>query len=155
MGREIRRVPAGWEHPRNGRGHYIPLFDESYGDALRDYESRRTEWDNGEGERVAKEYDCHSFEDWEGSPPDRDYYREEWTDEEATHYQVYENVSEGTPTSPVFANLQELEDWLVEQGYSRTAARRFCEQGYVLSMMIHFGESDTEIKTGIDMLDAD
>lgn len=27
MGREVRMVPANWEHPRNGRGDYEPLFD--------------------------------------------------------------------------------------------------------------------------------
>jgi len=26
MGREIRKVPATWEHPRDCRGYYIPLM---------------------------------------------------------------------------------------------------------------------------------
>lgn len=27
MGREVRRVPAEWQHPKDERGRYIPLFD--------------------------------------------------------------------------------------------------------------------------------
>jgi len=26
--REVRRVPAGWEHPRDGRGRFTPLLPE-------------------------------------------------------------------------------------------------------------------------------
>lgn len=26
MGREVRRVPAHWQHPKDGRGRYIPLL---------------------------------------------------------------------------------------------------------------------------------
>ena len=27
MGREVRRVPANWEHPRDNKGNYLPLFE--------------------------------------------------------------------------------------------------------------------------------
>lgn len=30
MGREVRRVPENWEHPRNEKGDYIPLFYRSF-----------------------------------------------------------------------------------------------------------------------------
>ena len=33
-----------------------------------------------------------------------------------THFQLYENVSDGTPTSPIFATLEELVDWLRAEG---------------------------------------
>jgi len=26
MGREIRKVPSNWQHPKDTKGHYIPLF---------------------------------------------------------------------------------------------------------------------------------
>ena len=26
MGREIRRVPANWQHPKDGHGDYIPMY---------------------------------------------------------------------------------------------------------------------------------
>ena len=28
MGREVRKVPGDWQHPKDEKGHYIPLFDE-------------------------------------------------------------------------------------------------------------------------------
>ena len=37
MGREIRRVPKGWEHPRDEGGKYIPMFDQSYDDAAKEW----------------------------------------------------------------------------------------------------------------------
>ncbi len=27
MGREVRKVPSSWEHPKNRKGSFIPLFD--------------------------------------------------------------------------------------------------------------------------------
>lgn len=27
MGREVRRVPANWQHPKNVEGHYVPLLE--------------------------------------------------------------------------------------------------------------------------------
>ena len=27
MGREVRRVPKDWKHPRNEHGHFVPLFE--------------------------------------------------------------------------------------------------------------------------------
>jgi len=30
MGREIRRVSEGWEHPKDARGNYQPLYDEDF-----------------------------------------------------------------------------------------------------------------------------
>lgn len=29
MGREIRRVPANWQHPRNDKGHCVPMWAAS------------------------------------------------------------------------------------------------------------------------------
>lgn len=41
------------------------------------------------------------------------YRQRDWSPEEATAYQVYETVSEGTPISPVFKTEEELVQWLV------------------------------------------
>lgn len=27
MGRELRRVPANWKHPKDGNGRYIPMYN--------------------------------------------------------------------------------------------------------------------------------
>jgi hypothetical protein len=50
-------------------------------------------------------------------------------------WQVWETVSEGSPISPVFASSQELEKWLVGQGYSAEAAHGFSKTGWTMSMM--------------------
>ena len=106
MGREIRRVPPGWEHPKMKNGDYQPVRDEEYGDALLDWDSRRPNPDNGD-----------ALLEWSESKPDPKYYRQQrWTSEEATAYQVYETITEGTPVSPVCPTINDLIKYLVEDG---------------------------------------
>lgn len=106
-------------------------------------------------EITEKHYKGHPFFwQYEGDPPDPKYYRPKWTDEERTHYQVYETVSEGTPMSPVFATKEELIEWLVNDGgddgpHSRQAAERFVEGAWAPSMIIGPGG----MKSGINALD--
>ena len=139
MGREVRRVPANWEHPRNERGQYKSLYDEDFETAARAWLDDAIAWDNGTHEDLVKEPELKQkypfFWQWAVSPPDADYYRPRWTEEEATHYQVYETVSEGTPVSPVFATLDEMVHWLIGQGYSEHAAREFAKSGWAPTMM--------------------
>lgn len=59
-----------------------------------------------------------TFAEWEGEPPDPAYYRPEWPDEERTHWQMYEDTSEGTPISPVFATPEECARWCADHGVS-------------------------------------
>ena len=115
MGREIRRVPQGWEHPKDARGHYIGLLDMTYKQAL-------VNW---------REDGAH-----EDDKPEPEWYRPDF-DAEPTHYQIYETVSEGTPVSPVFANLEELQAWLIETGHTPTAAARFAESGWAPSFIMN------------------
>jgi hypothetical protein len=106
MGREVRRVPSGWEHPKDASGTYTPL-------------------------------DC---------PP--------WTAEDATHFQLYETVTEGTPLSPVFATTAELVEHLVTHGdgwdrpVSRAAAEAFVRTGWVPSMVFVPGRG---VVTGVEV----
>ncbi|MDQ0025314.1 hypothetical protein J2X90_003131 [Variovorax paradoxus] len=59
-----------------------------------------------------------------------------YTDEALkTAYQVYENVSEGSPVSPIFSTADELRDWLVAQGFSREQALEFCAVGHIPSFV--------------------
>jgi hypothetical protein len=53
-----------------------------------------------------------------------------------TAYQLYENVSEGTPVSPVFASLEALWQWLVEQGWSQQAAQSLVADGHAPSFAL-------------------
>lgn len=172
MGREIRLVPAGWEHPRqecphspwaggcseaksnNGRC-YRPLHDRDFAVKAREWLDNAIAWDNGVHPDAAKYKADHPFFWlWDGGPPDEEHYRPKWTDEERTHYQIYETVSKGTPVSPVFATKAELVEWLVTDGghdgpHSRRAAEQFIDSGWALSMVLSGGV----IKMGVDTFD--
>jgi len=132
MSREIRRVPPDWEHPRDALGRYKPLIDRDYETALQEWWEGRQKWQRN------PESDC-TWEEWEGSAPNPDYHRPAWSAEEATCFQVYENVSEGTPTSPVFATERELLAWLLSEGFSEHAAVKFVEHKWAPSMVINVG----------------
>jgi hypothetical protein len=207
MGREIRRVPAGWEHPQSKQPYgwdYNPMYNESYREHLEDWwknyqmfelgtypqddlytEKRkkmyRTRFEPGahdlvpakviaykraleawfegfltsdrEGEfwnRIgtppqpeefglddnSAEADGFEYWNWSAAPDSNpQYYRPYWKPEEMTHYQIYQTVSEGTPTSPVFTTLAEMEMWLVSEGYSPAAAKGFIQDEYCFSAM--------------------
>ena len=92
-------------------------------------------------------------DDCEPPRPDPKHYREEWT-EEPTHYQIYENVSEGTPTSPVFETQKQMVEWLIGQGHSTKAANKFAELGHAFSMTMYTGTDGVRrLAQGIDTLD--
>lgn len=122
MGRVIRRVPPNWEHPkedRYGRIDYRPMFDESYEDAIAEWIENHRLWEEGkhphqeDAETRAK---YRYYAEWAGNPPSVDSYRPKWVDGEATWYQVYETVSEGTPVTPPFATQDELIAYLATYG---------------------------------------
>ena len=140
MGREIRRVPLGWQHPKDYRGHYKPINDQPWREAMRNWlDDYGDEWETWTDE-----------EDIE-SPPQPEYYRPEWS-EEPTAYQVYETVSEGTPTSPVFATQDNLRAWLLEQGHSEKAADAFIAGGWAPSFVVNM--SVGIMVEGINALDS-
>jgi len=103
MGREVRMVPANWEHPKNDRGNYEPLYD-NYPQAV---------------ERFAKDIEkmglAQALEENDGGPRYSNYMHPEG---ERTHYMMYEDTSEGTPISPAFATAEELAQWLADTGAS-------------------------------------
>lgn len=153
MGREIRRVPEGWEHPKKPvptgnfmsgpivyEERYLPMHDEDYESVANKWIEETILWSKGE-HPDQKEFEGSSkyqfYWEWADNPPEPDVYRPKWTDEECTHYQMYETVTEGTPVSPVFATLEELEKWLVnDYGYSEEAAKAFVGTGWALSFMV-------------------
>ncbi len=152
MGREVRRVPPDWKHPKDGWGRYEPMHDQGYREALGKWEVEREQWEKGfrkgwkmygEPEWVPREGDqlTMSFEDWHGERPDPRDYRPDWPEETRTHYQMYETCSEGTPISPIFATPEELAHWLADSGASAFAGMtatyeqwlRVCRGGYAPS----------------------
>ena len=110
MGRELRKVPKNWQHPRDRDGEYIPLLKaEFYHVNLKDWKEEKEQWDkgfeddyNGGWVPKGKEYDGVTYEELFGDMPDKKDYMPEWKEDELTHIQLYETTSEGTPESPVF-----------------------------------------------------
>lgn len=135
MGRELRRVPPGWEHPRDGDGQYIPLHDQSYEAALADWHYANRLWEEGrhpDQAKYAEAQECASYEDWADPPPSPEYYRQRsWTEDEATCWQVYENITEGTPVSPVLPTLDDVRNWLLQDGYTPAAAEALLTTCYL------------------------
>lgn len=161
-------VPKDWEHPKyseddvqynpNRKDQFKPLYDEDYETASENWMLDFELWRQGKHESQPCEY-CKYF--WEySSPPSEDSYRSrKWTPEEATCYQVYETVTEGTPVTPVFETQEALIEYLVEHGdfwgqkrreggYSRTAAESFVKSGSVPSMIIAGGKIYSGIECG-------
>lgn len=173
MGREIRRVPPNWEHPRwteeDARrceliGQLRPCDDIDYPTACAKWKEQFAEWENKGPIRRMKDGTLWKGEFWESYPtPDEDTCRPVFT-EEPTWWQVYETVSEGTPISPAFATKEELIEYLVENGDewaqrrgtsppSRAAVEAFVEGGWAPSMLVNTERG--VIAEGIDAMDPD
>jgi len=130
MGREIRRVPPNWEHPRGERRgdiDYLPKREEEYHAAARKWIADCIAWNNG----THPSQPCESyiyFWEYDGGPPDEEYCLPyDPTDKDlCTWWQCYETVSEGCPVSPPFATAEELIDYLATKGdfWEQNRARR-------------------------------
>ena len=86
MGREVRKVPASWQHPASPEGWPVPL-------------------------------------DADDMP--------QWTETEATHFQMHENVTEGTPISPVMDSPEGLAQWLADNKASAFAGHPASYQAWL------------------------
>ena len=173
MGRELRLVPPNWEHPRKGRnpeygreGDYQPMFDENIDDAMNSWLENFDRIRSGELTDLERKYYPNGLQDWlqdEGMPPDPAYYRP-YTDEEATWFQIYQTVSEGTPVTPPFETEKELVDYLVTKGdfwqqkrwqdgntfmqpnppgYSKEAAEHLVGGGYAPTFVVSGGNVES------------
>ncbi len=166
MGREIRKVPPNWQHPRYTDdnaprqhliGKFMALFDEAFDDAAREWLDNCIKWDRGEDENCAEHKADHPFYwMWDDNPPDANYYRPAFT-EKPTWFQMYETVSEGTPCTPPFETKAELVDWLVEKGenhdteyekrFTRSQAEAFVDQGWAPSFVM---TTEHGIQSGVE-----
>jgi hypothetical protein len=106
MGREVRKVPANWEHPKNEFGNFRPLWPGGY-------EAKAADW-----LELANKEGIQAAIDEFGRAPDKEDYMPDWPDSERTHYMMYEDTSEGTPISPAFPTPEELARWLADTGAS-------------------------------------
>lgn len=143
MGRELRKVPANWNHPKTmrrwGEVGYQPMYDRRFEDAFGDYEAERLAWERGERpsyyDPPAPGEPEPTFAEYSGDPPDPAYYRP-YSDSEATWFQVYETVSEGTPVTPPFATKEELVEYLCTYGdfWDQSRRRKQAETGILCPM---------------------
>lgn len=172
MGREIRRVPPDWKHPIRECPHYPkctqpyknngrcfqPLHDQSFVSAAAEWKKEYSDWENGKHPSKSDFQNCEFWE-YHGDPPDRAYYRDrDWTEEEASCFQLYSTVSEGTPMSPVCATKDELFKYLTTHGdywdstpWKEDAAKRMIESGWAPSMIVTRSEKSFTIQTPRDM----
>ena len=129
MGREVRRVPADWQHPkqqvpdyRTGRmvESYKPLYPgDRYQPRVDEWDDECAKWKRGKHpDQQDKEDRPECYEQWAGQRPHRDDYMPNWPAEQRTHLMMYEDTSEGTPISPAFATPEELARWLADNGAS-------------------------------------
>lgn len=131
MGREVRMVPPGWQHPKDENGKYIPLLRGGFAEADSDWNEGYAAWQRGEVENYGdgpkwKPKDAGAgasarYTDYAGPRPSPDDYMPEWSKGEATMLVMYEDTSEGTPISPAFSTPEELARWLTDNGASAFA----------------------------------
>lgn len=151
MGREIRRVPQNWEHPtqrcehspwRGGCDYAKRHGGKCLKPLMQGYADTKAEFEKMQAEKGLQE-----ALDYFGQAPDADDYVPDWTEEEATWFQVYETVSEGTPVTPPFQTREALVEYLTTQKdfwgdgpVSRKAAEAFVmDDGWVPSLMVENG----------------
>lgn len=172
MGREIRRVPPNWIHPKNDYCRhrptcdpvcYKPLYGRYYQEVAREWLDGCIAWNNGTHEelistpRLQKEYPY--YWEWHGRSPDPDDYVP-YKKNQATWFQVYETVSEGTPVTPPFKTKKEIIEYLIKNGdfwdqrrgnggYTREAAEAFVNYEWAPSLVMQVNKDTVKIFNGI------
>ena len=154
MGREVRRVPADWSHPKNDDGKFTPMYGGSFAKSLAKWSEGNAKWaeglrDDHNGGWKPRDADDGpmTFEEWEGARPVFEDYMPEFDSGTATHFMMYEDTTEGTPISPAFSTPEELARWLADSGASSFGSMTAtynqwlatCRSGFAMSMVIAGG----------------
>lgn len=122
---EIRKVPNQWIHPVDHDGKYKPMFDENYDQALLEWFRDYMLWLLGIHPKQSSFDTGRHYAEFVKDPPSSIYYRK-YDDEDCSYFQVYENVSEGTPLSPILKTRENVIDWLVQnENFSVSDANLF------------------------------
>ncbi len=162
MSREVRMVPADWQHPRYPEGHhfagrYIPLLKGSYAERAEEWDYARARWQEGlkesygDGDKwvaVDPEYRNWRYTDYAGERPSPDDYMPDWPAEQRTHLMMYESTSEGTPLSPAFLTPEELARYLADSRASAFGSDtatyeqwlETCKRGWAMSAIAEPGK---------------
>jgi hypothetical protein len=106
MGTEIRMVPENWEHPKDKLGHYIPLYGISYEEAANKWIDRFNSF--------KPDFFCKYYWEYCDVPLEEEHVK--YTKDQQSWYQVYENISEGTPITPPFETKEALINYLYSCG---------------------------------------
>lgn len=134
MGYEVRRVPPNWEHPKDSEtDEYLPLYDQDYESKLAEWRHNQGLWNQGKHPYQSEEW-CdpnRPFADYCEESPDPSSYRRAWLPGEATAYQIYETVTEGTPVSTVFLTEADLCAWLIDDEWTAEEAIDIIKRGYL------------------------
>lgn len=160
MGREVRIVPANWEHPKEfvkmrGTEEYKPLHGRSFEEDAAHWDKARQEWESGIYPSYADDDDkLMPYDKWAGQRPYSGDYMPNWPDAERTHYMMYENTTEGTPISPAFQTPEELARWLADNNASAFAGEtasydawlRVAKGGYAPSAIIRNGHMTSGVE---------
>jgi hypothetical protein len=172
MGREVRRVPADWQHPKKwnsycGEMAHAPLFEGGRGGG---YEKQAADWDEeyakwqrglcrchspgGGWQLVEEKYRNTRYTDYGGTRPSPDDYMPNWPEDQRTHYMMYEDTSEGTPISPAFATPEELARWLVDNEASAFGKSTASYEGWLAVARGGFAPScvleNGQMKSGVE-----
>ncbi len=126
MGREVRRVPADWQHPRDAAGKLIPLRAADFARMAAAWDCGQAKWERGlvathstlPGVPAWRQRDefvrASDYLEHAGPRPRADTFMPTWPDEQRTWWQMYETVTAGTPISPPQASAAELAKWLAD-----------------------------------------
>jgi hypothetical protein len=117
------------------------MFDQPFEEAFAEWARDIAEWRAGT-HKWQKPDDARTAEratDYFGCSPDPESYRPEFPPGTATHYQMYETVTEGTPISPVMPDEESLARWLADNGASTFGAMTTDYDGWLA--MIQAGSS--------------
>lgn len=98
MGRQVRMVPAHWRHPKNKGGVFIPCIDSR--DRTRE-----------QIRKVREDFREVLLPDAYGNV---DGVMPYWSEEQRTHFQMYESTTAGGPISPKRKSPEALARWLVK-----------------------------------------
>lgn len=159
MGREVRMVPADWQHPKDANGRLKPLLDGPFAASLADWQLGKAKWEEGLCSDYSGGWKPHdktySYEEWDGGPPEEADYMPAFAGGTATHFMMYETTSEGTPISPAFATPEELAQWLFDNeasAFGGTTASyegwlRVCKGGFAPSAVM----DSKGLRSGVDL----
>ena len=125
MGREVRMVPANWQHPKDSKGNYIPLFD-NFNKAVETWDVGNQKWEGGFVEdfyhggwkELTNNIKSETYAEYAGDRPKQEDYMPDFPVAERTHYMMYEDTSEGTPLSPPCETPEILASWLANNNAS-------------------------------------